>query len=79
MLAIFYREIAAQLPRAAEDRLHWRRQNHIVEHDGERSPDVLGRVPAKGACAGVVEAEGDDRLAGALIEGGLRIGKLVRR
>ena len=57
LLDRLYREIAAHLPRAAEDRLadHRRRKNHVVEHDGERPADVLGRIPAKGACAGVLK------------------------
>ena len=49
LLGRFYREIAAHLPGAAEDRLadHRRRQDHVVEHDGERPPYVLGRIPGE--------------------------------
>ena len=69
-------------PRAAEDRLadHRRRDHLVVEHDGERtcrhSPaSTCGEV----ARAGGVEAEGDDRLAGALVEAGLRVGQFLAR
>ena len=45
LLGRHYREIAAHLPRAAEDRLAVTDadNSHVVEHNGERPADVLGR------------------------------------
>ena len=66
------REAAGDLAGAAEDRLadHRRRDHLVVEHDGERPADILLRHLREPARAGGVEAEGDDRLAGALVEAG---------
>ena len=72
-----HREVAGDLPAAAEDRLaDDRRRDHlVVEHDGERPADILLRDLGELARARGVELERDDRLAGALVEAGLRIGE----
>ncbi len=63
-------EIPGNLPRAAEDRLadHRCRDHLVVEHDGERLADIRLRRLGEFARAGRIEAEADDRLAGALVE-----------
>ncbi len=73
------REVAGDLPRTAEDRLadHRSRQHLVIEHDGERSPDVLLSEAAERARARLVEAKGNDRLVGPLVEAGLRIHELI--
>ena len=75
------REVARDLPASAQDRLaDDRRRDHLViEHDRERASDVLLRDLRKFARAGGIELEGDDRLAGALVEAGLRVGELLAR
>ena len=72
-------EVAADLTGAAEDRLaNDRRRNHFaVEHDGEGQADILLRRPGEALGAGGVEAEGHDRLAGALIEARLRVDQVL--
>ena len=49
----------------------------VVEHDGERPADVVLGEVAELAGAGLVEAEGDDRLVGALVEARLGVDQLV--
>ena len=73
------REVAGNLPRAAEDRLadHRRRDHLVVEHDRERAPDIFLRHLREAARAVDVELEADDRLAGALVEAGLRVGQIL--
>ena len=75
------REAAGNLARAAEDRLadHRRGDHLVVEHDRERAPDVLLRHLREPARAVDVELEGDDRLAGALVEARLRVGQVFAR
>ena len=72
-------EAAGNLAGAAEDRLadHRRRDHLVVEHDREGPPDILLRRLREAARAVGVEAEGDDRLAGALVEAGLRVGQVL--
>ena len=79
--AALHREVAGNLAGAAEDRLadHRRRDHLVVEHDGERPADVLLRHLGEAPRAVGVEAEGDDRLAGALVEAGLRVGQVLAR
>ena len=81
IVRLLHREAAGNLAGAAEDRLadHRRRDHLVVEHDGERLADVLLRHLGEAARAVVVEAEGDDRLAGALVEAGLRVGQVLAR
>src|SRR5262249_59077744 len=74
-------DVAGDRAGAAEDGL-WdgrRRYDLVVEHDGERAPDVLLRHLGEAARAVVVEAEGDDRLAGTLVEAGLGVGQVLAR
>ncbi len=73
------REVARDLPRAAEDRLadDGRRDDLVVEHDGERLVDVILGEGAELARARLIEAEGDDRLVGLMVEAGLRIDEVV--
>ena len=75
----FDREVAADLPGAAEDRLadHRRRDHLIVEHDGKRAADVVLGEVAELARPRIIEGEGDHRFVGALIEGGLGAGQLI--
>ena len=75
------REIAGDLAAAAEDRLaDLRRRDHlVVEDDGEQPADILLRRLAETLRALAVEAEGDDRLAGALVEGRLRVDQVFAR
>ena len=55
-----------------------RRGDHlVVEHDGERPADILRRRLAEALRAADVEAEIDDRLVGALVEGRLRVGEIA--
>ena len=70
-------ETAGDLPGAAGDRFaDDRRRNHlVVEHDGERLADILLGGLGEFARARGIEAEADDRLAGALVEAGLRVGR----
>ena len=79
VVGLLDREVAGDLAGAAEDRLadHRRRDHLVVEHDGERPADVLLRHLGEPARAVGVEAEVDDRLAGALIEAGLRVGEVL--
>ena len=79
VVGLLDREIAADLAGAAGDRLadHRRRDHLVVEHDGERPADVLQRRRAEAAGAGIVEAEGDDRLARALVEAGLGVDQVL--
>ena len=72
-------EVAGDLAGAAEDRLaDLRRRDHlVVEHDGERPADILLRRLAEALRALAVEAEGNDRLVGALVEGGLRVDQIL--
>ena len=58
------REAAADLARAADDRLadDGRAQHLAVEHDGERLADIGARDVAELPRAEIVEAERDDRL-----------------
>ena len=72
-------EVAADLARAAEDRLaDDRRRNHLaVKDDGEGQAHVLLRRPGEALGAGRVEAEGHDRLVGALIEAGLGVDQVL--
>ena len=74
-------EVAGNLARAAEDRLadHRGRDHLVVEHDGERLADVFLRHGGEAARAVVVETEGDDRLAVALVEAGLGVGQVLAR
>ena len=71
--------MAADLPRTAEDRLaNDRRRNHLaVEDDGEGQAYILLRRPGEALGAGGVEAEGHDRLVGALVEAGLRVDEVL--
>src|SRR3546814_13637863 len=71
--------VAADLPGAAGDRLadHRCAQHLVVEDDGERAADVLAGHVAELAGAGAVEPERDDRLAGALVDAGARVGEMV--
>ena len=73
------REVAADLARAAEDRLadHRRRDHLVVEHDGEGPADVLLRHVAELARARGRQAEVDDRLVGLLVEGGLGVDQVL--
>ena len=73
------REIAGDLAGAAGDRrADDRRRNDLaVEHDGERPADVLRRDLSEFLPAAQVEAEGDVRLAGLLIEALLRVDKVL--
>ena len=66
-------------PGAAEDRLadHRRRNHFVVEHDGERLADILLRRFGEFARARGIEAEIDDRLAGALVEARLRVDQIA--
>ena len=66
------------LPGAAEDRLadHRRRDHFVVEHDGERLADIGLRRLGEFARAGRIEAEADDRLAGALVKTRLGVGQV---
>ena len=77
--ASLHGEIAADLAGAAEDRLaDDRRGDHlVVEHDGEGQADILLGHLAEALGAGGVEAEGHHRLAGALIEAGLRVDQVL--
>ncbi len=70
-MARLRREAAADLAAASEDRLadHRRRDHLVVEHDGEGLAHVVLGELAEPAGAGIVEAEIDDRLVGARIEG----------
>ena len=74
-------EAAGNLAGTAEDRLadHRGGDHLVVEHDGERSADVLLRHLGKTPRAVVVETESDDRLAIALIEARLRVGEILAR
>ena len=58
-------------------RIDGRRDHLVVEHDGERAADVVLGEVAELARARLVEAEGDDRLVGALVEARLRVDELV--
>ena len=49
----------------------------VVEHDGERPPDGLGGRLSEALRAAHVEAEVDDGLVGAAVEGGLRIHEIA--
>ena len=68
-------EIAGDLSRAAGDRPEdaRRRNDLVVEHDGERTADVLAGDLAEALAAPQVEAEVHVGLAGALIEARLRV------
>ncbi len=79
MLAAVDGEAAGYLTGAAEDGLTdgRRRQHLVVEHDSERRADIVLRVAAELAGAGLVEAEGDDRLVGARVEAGLRVDQIL--
>ncbi len=81
VVSLLHGEIAGNLARTAGDRFaDDRRGDHfVVEHDGKRQADVLGGGAAELAGAGGVELERDDRLAGALIEPGLRVGEVGAR
>ena len=65
------REAAADLPRAAGDRLadHRRAEHLSVEHDRERLADIGAGDFGEAARALGVEPESDDRFAGLLVEG----------
>ncbi len=71
-------EIAGNLPRAAEDGLadHRRRDDLVVEHDGERLADILPGRLGEFACAARVEAEADDRFVVALVEARLGVDQI---
>ena len=49
----------------------------LVEHDGERPADGFGRHLPEALRAADVEAEVDDGLAGALVEGGLGVDEIL--
>ena len=68
-------EICPEPPRIGS-RIDRRRDHLVVEHDGERPADVLLRRLRELAGAAGVEAERHDRLAGALVEAGLRVGQV---
>ena len=72
-------EAARDLARSARDRLQdaRRRDDLVVEHDGEGAADILGRRLPEALGAAQVEAEIDDRLVGALIEARLRVGQIA--
>ena len=74
-------ETAGNLPGAAQDRLadHRRRNHFVVEDDGEGLADVFLRRLCEFARAAGIEAERDDRLAGALVEARLRVGEIAAR
>ncbi len=55
-----------------------RRRDHlVVEDDREQPADILLRRLAEALCALAVETEGNDRLAGALVEGRLRVDEVL--
>jgi hypothetical protein len=72
-------ETAADLPRTADDRLanDRRAENLAVEDDGERPADIGARDVGKRARPRAVEAEGNDRLAGLLVEAGAGVGQAL--
>src|SRR5882757_6072123 len=71
-------EVTGNLPGAAEDGFADDRRGDylVVEHDGEGTADIfLGDLGEFARTRGV-EAEAHDRLAGALVEGRLRVGQV---
>ena len=72
-------EAARDLARSPRDRLQdaRRRDDLVVEHDGEGAADILGCRLPEALGAAQVEAEIDDRLVGALIEARLRVGQIA--
>ena len=79
VVCLLHGEAAGDLAGTARDRLQdARRRDHlVVEHDRHGPADVLGRGLAEALRAAQVEAEVDDRLAGARIEAGLRVGEVA--
>ena len=79
IVRLLHAEIAADLAGAAQDRLadDWRGDHLVVEHDGEWQADILLGHQGEALGAGGVEAEGHHRLAGALIEAGLRVDQVL--
>src|SRR5262249_53851184 len=77
----FHGEITRDLAAAAQDRLadDGSGDHLAVAHDGKRPADVLLGDLREFARARGVELERDDRLAGALVEAGLRVGELFAR
>src|SRR5262249_56753931 len=74
-----HREVSGDLAASAQDRLanDGRGDHLLVEHHRKGPPDVLLRDLREFARAGGVEFEGDDRLAGALIEAGLYVPEVL--
>ena len=81
IVGALHSETAGNLPGTAEDRLadHRRRDHLVVEHDGKRLPDVLLGHFGEFARPRSIEAKRDDRLAGALVKAGLRVGEIGAR
>ena len=74
-------EIAGNLPGAAQDRLadDGRRDNLVVEYDGEGLAHIGLCHLGEFARTGRIETEINDRLVGTLIEAGLRIDEIGAR
>ncbi len=79
IVRLLHGEVAADLARAAEDRLadHRRRDHVVVEDDGEGPADIGLRRLGEAARAVGVEAEGDDRLAGLRVEARLGVRQVL--
>ena len=79
VIGLLHGKIARDLARAARDRTKnaRRRDDLLIEHDGEGLADVLGRHLAELLAAPQVEAEIHHRLAGTLVEAWLGIGQVL--
>src|SRR5262249_50461615 len=74
-----HRKVSGDLAASAQDRFanDGRGDHLVIEHDRKGPPDILLGDLREFARPGGVEFEGDDRLAGALIEAGLCVGEFL--
>ncbi len=79
VIGLLHAEIAADLTGAAKDRLanDGRRDHLLVKDDRKWQADIFLRNTPEALRPGGIEAEGDDRLIGALIEAWLRVDEIL--